>query len=322
MKKFFTCLLLFTSIYLSAQAWGFYAHQHINKMAVFILPTEMIGFYKHHINYISSSAINPDKRRYIVKGEAPRHYIDLDVYGDSALQVVPQRWDDAVKKYSEDTLMAHGIVPWHIYKMKLRLTRAFQERNAKDILKYSAEIGHYIGDAHVPLHTTRNYNGQLTNQHGIHGFWESRLPELFAGSYNYMVGGASYIRDPQKAAWQAVASSHHALDSVLLFEKQLSAQFSEDKKYSFEQRGNTLIKVYSREYAQAYSNLLSGQVERRMRASIKMIGDFWFTCWVDGGQPDLNKLLRHKFTPEEWKEVEKEQQEWEKKKLNVRPHES
>jgi hypothetical protein len=38
-------------------------------------------------------------------------------------------------------------------------------------------LGHYIGDAHVPLHTTSNYNGQKTNQHGIHGLWESRIPE-------------------------------------------------------------------------------------------------------------------------------------------------
>lgn len=37
--------------------------------------------------------------------------------------------------------------------------------------------------------------------------------------------------------------------------------------------------------------MLDGQVERRMRAAIKTIGDMWYTCWVDAGQPDLTALL-------------------------------
>ena len=44
----------------------------------------MIGFYKRNLDYIISASVNPDRRRYAVKEEAPRHYIDLDEYGDSA----------------------------------------------------------------------------------------------------------------------------------------------------------------------------------------------------------------------------------------------
>ena len=64
---------------------------------------------------------------------------------------------------------------------------AFIEKDSDKILKYSADLGHYIADAYVPLHTTENYNGQLTGQKGIHAFWESRLPELFSEDYNYLV---------------------------------------------------------------------------------------------------------------------------------------
>ena len=46
---------------------------------------------------------------------------------------------------------------------------------------------YYVGDAHVPLHTTENYNGKMTGQKGIHGFWESRLPEINADNYNFFV---------------------------------------------------------------------------------------------------------------------------------------
>lgn len=104
-------LLVFTAIMLSS--WGFYAHQQINRLAVFTLPPDMIGFYKKNIRYITEAAVNPDKRRYTVVDEAPRHYLDIDHYGDSALQKMPRYWNEAVAKYTEDTLKAYGIVPWH-----------------------------------------------------------------------------------------------------------------------------------------------------------------------------------------------------------------
>ena len=46
-------------------------------------------------------------------------------------------------------------------------------------MKYSAEIGHYIADAHVPLHANSNHNGQFTNQKR-HGFLKAGSQELLA----------------------------------------------------------------------------------------------------------------------------------------------
>lgn len=279
----------------SMSTWGFYGHQKINRLATFTLPIEMIGFYKHYIQYITEKSVNPDMRRYIMPDEAPRHYIDLDVYGDSALYTMPRYWGQAVEKYTEDTLKAYGIVPWHILVVKNRLTWAFKEQNVEQILKQSADLGHYIADAHVPLHTTHNYNGQFSNQYGIHGFWESRLPELFSEEYDLFTGQATYIEKPQLRAWEAVISAHLALDSVFRIEKELTNRFDNSLKYGIETRGNALMRVYSYNFSKEYHYLLDGMVERQMKRSIKMIGDFWYTCWVDGGQPDLTKLA--KITP-------------------------
>jgi hypothetical protein len=284
--------MVFCFISLCGYAWGFFGHQRINRMAIFTLPPEMFTFYKYHIRYITENAVNPDKRRYAIEGEAERHYIDIDVYGDSAIFKMPRRWEDAVAKYTEDTLRAYGIAPWHLQLMKFQLVNAFMEKNVMRILRISADMGHYIGDSNVPLHTTQNYNGQMTGQYGIHGFWESRLPEIFADDYDYFLEKAQYIKNPSARAWQAVTNAHLALDSVLKFEKILSAQFSEDKKYSFETRGNITVKVYSREFSSAYHQMLAGQVERQMRASIQMVGDFWYTCWIDAGQPNLDSLVQ------------------------------
>jgi hypothetical protein len=316
-KRFILLISLICFLALSAHRilWGFYAHQKINRTAVFTLPPEMIGFYKYNIQYITENAVNPDKRRYAVKEEAPRHYIDIDVYGDSAIYKMPRYWFDAVKQYGEDSLQAYGIVPWHVNLVAYQLTEAFKEKDRERILRLSADLGHYIADSNVPLHTTENYNGQLTGQYGIHGFWESRLPELYVQDYDFFIGQATYIENTQLYIWQAVEQSHAALDSVLSYEKELTTKYQQDEKYSSEMRGNVNTKVYSRDFSRAYHKMLSGQVERQMRKAIKMVGDFWYTAWVNAGQPDLSDLNSNDFVIEEIL-VEED------KDLKLRNHES
>ncbi len=316
-RLFYSALLVLVGFL--AGGWGFYAHQQINRLAVFTLPPEMIGFYKKNIRYITEAAVNPDRRRYAVPDEAARHYIDIDHYGDSALYTMPRYWNQAVEQYSEDTLKAYGIVPWHIQVMYYRLRDAFMLKDPEKILSLSADLGHYIADAHVPLHTTENYNGQLTGQDGIHGFWESRLPELFAKNYDFFTGKATYIKNTQLEAWKAVETAHLHLDSVLMLEKHLGEKFGE-KKFSFETRGKQTVKVYSAEFSAAYHNALTGMVEKRMRASIKMTGDFWYTAWVDAGQPDLKALIDYKPTEEELAARKKALEEWKVQQLKVREH--
>jgi hypothetical protein len=254
-----------------------------------------------------------------VDGEAARHYIDLDVYPkevQSDLKTLS--WTQAIEKYTEDTLMAYGIVPWQIIKMKFQLTEAFRKKEIKQILRLSTEVGHYIADAHVPLHTTENYNGQLTNQTGIHGFWESRLPELYADEYNFWVGKASYIENIHHTIWEVVSSSHAALDSVLNFEKQLSLQFPADKKYTIEERSGQTIRNYSRPFSEEYHRMLDNQVERRMKAAVKTIGNFWYTCWIDAGQPDLSREKPFIPTDEDLHEEAELKKAWLQRILNVR----
>jgi hypothetical protein len=61
--------------------------------------------------------------------------------------------------------------------------------------------------------------------------------------------------------------------------------------------------------------MLDNQVERRMKASIKMISDIWFTAWVDAGQPDLKTIPKLEVDPKEEQEVMKA---WLQRLLNVR----
>ena len=289
--------------------WGFYGHRKINYQAVFLLPPGMMVFYKKHVSFLTEHAVDPDKRRYAVAEEGPRHYIDLDQYGPEAAKVLPKKWTQAVNVFTEDSLHKHGIVPWWIQIMLARLTAAFKNKDAGRILKLSAEIGHYIADAHVPLHASSNHNGQLTNQHGIHGFWESRIPEMFADNhFDFLIGKAEYIADPLEFIWARVYESGLAADTVLSRERELNSGFQESAKYAFEERNGIMIKQYSTAYTTAYQRLLNDMVERRMRQSIYAVAGYWYTAWVNAGQPDLKGLSGDLFSEtdlQEWSDLHK-----------------
>ncbi len=298
-------------VYYKSFCWGFYAHQKINYYAVFLLPPEMVVLYKSNISFLSEHAVDPDKRRYAAADEGSRHYIDIDHYGNYPYDSLPHKWNDAIAKFSEDSLKHYGIVPWHIQAMLTRLTNAFKENNFSKIMKLSAEIGHYIADAHVPLHANSNHNGQLTQQQGIHAFWESRVPELLAEKeFDFFIGKADYLQSPGDFIWKRVLESAKAADSVLTFEKQLTLQFGEDKKYAFEERNGKTIKQYSAAFTIAFNKKLDGMIERRMRQSIYAIASFWYTAWVNAGQPDLKKLTTQKFTEQDAKEFETLNNSW------------
>ncbi|MFA6944420.1 MAG: zinc dependent phospholipase C family protein [Pedobacter sp.] len=296
-KNLFIHLILLT--WIACSSWGFFAHQRINRMAVFILPGDMIRFYKNNILFITDHAVDADKRRYSDTAEASRHFIDADRYGKQPFDSMPQKWSDAESKYSAKILLENGIVPWQIERSYYSLVKAFKEGDSIRILRISADLGHYVSDAHVPLHTSENYNGQLSGQTGIHGFWESRLPELFSSEYDFIAGPARYLENPLKGAWKIVRNSHSYLDSTLLTEARLNQTMASDLKYTYSERNGRVERQYSKEYSGAYHKALKGMVEKQMRASIFMTGSFWYSAWIDAGQPQLKNFFKKEISKDE-----------------------
>lgn len=366
----FAALALATS-FCDKPVWGFFGHRLINRMAVFTLPPELVGFYKNNIEYMTEHAVDPDKRRYATRHEGVRHYIDIDKWDKIPFPNVPRDFEEAIIKHCsikfvsgtdslyfdkqitqdsvilstghfggvrlaigypvfvkywkkvvkpmyyedewklsgydldelfntsyfqqnkvdvliEDHFSEHGIVPYHLEATLGKLSRAFENKDKTAILRISAEFGHYISDAHVPLHTTSNYNGQLTDQVGIHAFWESRIPELFAErEYDFFVGKADYIDNPREYIWNVIIRAHGYLDSVLVVEKRLSKTFDLDQQFCFDERLGKTIRIQCPEYADAYTKAMGSMVEDQMRASIHAVGSLIYTAWVNAGQPEF-----------------------------------
>ncbi|HTM98083.1 MAG TPA: hypothetical protein VL088_05045 [Pedobacter sp.] len=118
-----------------------------------------------------------------------------------------------------------------------------------------------------------------------------------------IIGKAVYLENPLKAAWAMVKQSHASVDTVLQFEAELNRSFPADQKYSFSKRGNNLLKQYSSAYSKAYQDKMKGMVEKRMRTAILNVGSFWYSAWIDAGQPKLKDLIKIDLTTNEKKQL-------------------
>jgi hypothetical protein len=299
MKKTMIILVICTALSSVSYVfgWGVWGHNHINKGAVLALPKEMGMFFYNHTDFITEESTVPDLRKYTMndKAEGCRHYIDLERYNYSSPANMPKTLNEAVKRYGKDTVDKYGILPWYIQEMMEKLTNAFKNKRKTEILLLAADLGHYIGDANMPLHTSINHNGQLTRQEGIHAFWEAQLPELFGKNYNLNTGEAHYIRNIEKATWDMIDSSHKLVDWLLYDEHKMRKDNPMDKQYVLGADGQPKKNkfgqpVHTYEYAHVYHELMNGMVEKQMRSALKLTADFWYTAWVNAGKPDLKDL--------------------------------
>ena len=303
----------------NAYSWGAWAHKHVNRGAVMALPLEMRTFYYNHIDFISEGAVVPDLRRGVLndREEPPRHFIDIEDYNIS-IASMPKTWKEAREKYDSLFLDKSGYVPWYIQTLMDKLTTAFKRKNRSEIIFISAELGHYVGDAHVPLHTSSNHDGQLTNQKGIHSFWESQLPELFGNTYDYHVPDAVFIDDVPKETWKIIEESHRLVEITLGVERILYNSTPKEQVWEPEVRSSTgqfTSRKHTVAYAQKYHDALNHMVEKQMKAAITSVSNFWYTAWVNAGKPDLSGLDDEALAKASSKNRKKELKAWKKGKI-------
>lgn len=275
-------------------SWGVWGHERINSAAVLALQQPLQSFFYNHIDFITQEASVPDLRKYVLhdRAEGPRHYFDLENFGD--FDSLPETIDDAEDKYERDFLNRNGILPWYIMKMMDELTVAFKQKSKSKILFIAADLGHYIADSHMPFHTTVNYNGQLTNQTGIHALWESQLPEFYGKNYNFYSGDAVYIQDIQDEIWSFIKHSNSLVEVALKADKDARTKLGSNvfllDDNNNPQKNKFGSKIYSPEFVDAFNENLNGMIENQLRASILATSNFWYTAWVNAGKPDLSFL--------------------------------
>ena len=261
-------------------------------------------------------------RAFVKNNWMSQRYEEEQIYNcDSLAKYFDLKEEECLDFRFTDVFSTYGILPYELGVQQYRLTEAFQNRDVNRIMRIATDMGHYIADAHVPLHTTENYNGQFTGQKGIHGFWESRIPELYSDNYDFFIGKAVQVDKPLSFFWGLVHSSHSQVDSVLLIEKRLSNTYPKDMQFTVTTRGRTNMKTYSAKYAKEYSDAMDNMVENRMQTAIISVGSIWYSAWIKAGRPELKGLMDQNISQKYLDKLERTELELMDKKVKSREHE-
>jgi hypothetical protein len=261
-------------------SWGFFAHKWIHRDAIKLLPAPLRTFYESAADSIIEKSIEPDMRRRRVKNEEFHHYIDIDHYGRYPFLEVPRDYLAAAQKFSADTLLRYGDAPWHIAKVMDSLTVAMRQRHVKNIIQFSADLGHYVADLHMPLHSSENYDGQLSGNKGIHGRFEWQMIERFQGEIHGIhpdVSSVDSIANATGAAFEIILNSYIWADNLLHADTK-----ARDPKRVYEKREDFDDAYYEKLFA-----IVGTIAEQRMIAAAEAVASYWYTAWLRAGRPQL-----------------------------------
>lgn len=273
-------LLLILSIPSSAPAWGFEAHKLIAEQMIALLPPELKPLFERRKAFIIERSVDPDLWRTVGwEAEEPNHFVDLDYFGKYPYAELPHEYDRAVQKFGRNVIHAQGLLPWRTEEFYGYLQRAFEGLKREppasfaqdNIVLFSAILAHYVGDGHVPLHSVVNYDGQRSNQQGIHNRWESELFDRNRARLKISPAAPTPVADPREFMFDVLLASNRLADGVL----------EADRKA-----------VQGRDfYDDGYFDVLAkeqlGVMQQRLNDAITAVASIVVGAWDQAGRPPI-----------------------------------
>jgi hypothetical protein len=130
-------------------------------------------------------------------------------------------------------------------------------------------------DAFAPLHSTRNYDGQLTGNHGVHEYYETDMIRRRAKFFRDL-GPVSPV--PERAVPRV---SSRILDVLREGHAAVPAVLAADSA------GRERAKPPRVAYLDVLFQGVGAQARDRMRAAARETAVIWTSAWVEAGRPDL-----------------------------------
>jgi hypothetical protein len=259
--------IIFISAFLFL-GWGYVGHSIINYRTILSALPEM-EFFETWADSLQAHASDADQRKSWDPTEGPKHYIDIDNYPEFiATGTISQNFDSLVAIHGLSFVMDQGILPWAILKTADSIQAAFEINDMHKAMLFSADLGHYIADGHMPLHITRNYNGQYTNQTGVHSRYESSLIGDFQSQINYDGDSLQYIENLSDFVFNMLYENYQYVDSVLYADSVAEAY-----------AGNHNTTTYYNKFWEIAKNFTIGLFQK---ASYR-IACVIYTEWIDAG---------------------------------------
>ncbi len=252
-------------------AWGPGPHRLINNWAIQTLPPEIRPFFEANRQFLNDHANDPNEWMKKDRYERMRHYIYLDKYGLFPYMNLPHGYRRAVEQFGSGRINRDGVLPWQIGEFSLRLTKALKANDWEEVKLDAAVLAHYVADAHNPLNTTQNYDGQLTAQKGLEERFGAGLVDRFASFFILRPDDALKIDDPTEYAFQSVLEAHTWLDRIILMDR----------------RSLESLPGYTDEYFDRFYSQVGSILTREISLAAHDAGSYWYTAWLNAGKPAL-----------------------------------
>lgn len=269
-----------------AQAWGWEAHRWITAAAVDILPADMRATVMAQRDGIIAHSPDPDLWRDDPL-EYSRHFIDLDLADTTGAPYpnIPYTYRLALEKYGVDALQDIGSLPWRIDAYYYDLVAAM-EAPTDSLWVIMAALGHYCSDATMPMHTTVNYDGQLTGNRGIHYRFEWWIPEQFADEIRLDPVAPLLVTDRIAAAWRVIYQSNVLVDTLLAADTDVRRTFREPIRNPNDRHGRGRDAEYDALLYDRLGEIITSQLE----LAAQFTAGIWYAAWLDAGRPDLSDV--------------------------------
>jgi hypothetical protein len=260
----------------AAHAWGLKSHRFVNESAIELLPEPLRGHYRKHRETLSDAAVAPDVllRKRDGEREAVRHYLNLELYGESAPLLADLSRGEAERRFGRSKVRKAGLVPWVIVDHANGIERAMRRRDWPAAIKTSGFGGHYLADAWMPLHSTIHFDGQKTEAGpGLHEALEHDVVDGDLGEIGRSVRGrlrpADGARFTQRRAL-AVLLEVHADVAPLLAAHVDAARAG---------------RVGSAAYENVLARRTRAVLERRLGDAVTAVASLWLSAWEAAGRP-------------------------------------
>ncbi len=274
MKKHFLLIIAFIGLSVVLISWGSVGHYKINFCSGLSFNAEMSQF-NVRIDLLANHASDADDRKSWDPNESPKHYIDIDNYPEFVSNGrIPQTLDSAINIHGGYFVYDNGILPWATLTAFDSLQSCFERYDWPKALLFASDLGHYVADGHMPLHITRNYNGQYTGNSGIHSRYESTMINAYISQIIYPGIEVSEIDDVNQYVFDYLYSNYVYVDSVIAADN-----------YAKNIAGNT----NSTAYKQALWLKTQGFTTLLFKNASHALAELVYTAWVKAGSHQMSE---------------------------------
>ena len=283
-RLIFPLFLVLLTLFLAS--WGSKAHRKISREMPLCLPAEMAFLIPAWTDYVTDHSMDPDYRKNSDPSESAKHYIDIDNYPEfNASGTISTSYDSVILQHGFPFVWEQGILPWAIITTYDSLVKCFERRDWNRSAHFAADLAHYVGDGHMPLHITRNYNGQYTGNNGIHSRYETSMISRYESQLVYSADPAEYIQDVTSFVFGFIYVNHHYVDSILLADD-----------YARMTTGSSSSSAY---YNALWLKTGAFTNDLLRRASFSL-ASLIYTAWINAGKPELFPNGNEEMTATAW----------------------